>query len=94
MTKLTEQVTIFHLITSCFPTESSSKVNKFVFTTKINQPITASIIEAEVPLTKKPVRNQFNYGERSAQTLNQQQRDKEVQTQPPPRENLSITVNQ
>lgn len=42
----------------------------------------------------KAVRNQFNYGERSAQTLNQKQRDIAIQTQPPPRENLSITVNQ
>ena len=36
--------------------------------------------EADVEV-KRPVRNQFNYGERSAQTLNQQMRDCEIQTQ-------------
>ena len=44
--------------------------------------------------TKKPIRNQFNFGERSAQTLNQQMRDLGIQTQPPPRETISVTVNQ
>lgn len=56
--------------------------------------VTKTTLEAEVAVAAKPVRNQFNYGERSAQTLNQKQRHIAIQTQPPPRENLSITVNQ
>lgn len=43
---------------------------------------------------KTKIRNQFNFGERSAQTVNQQQREREVQTEPPPRKDISVTVNQ
>ncbi|CAG5089870.1 Oidioi.mRNA.OKI2018_I69.PAR.g12385.t1.cds [Oikopleura dioica] len=43
---------------------------------------------------EKPVRNQFNFGERSAQTVTQLQRERDVQTEPPKRENISVTINQ
>ena len=44
--------------------------------------------------SEKPIRNQFNFGERSAQTVTQLQRERDVQTEPPKRENISVTINQ
>ena len=50
--------------------------------------------EASSKPKAKPIRNQFNFGERSAQTVNQLMREQDVQTEPPPRERISVTVNQ
>jgi len=38
--------------------------------------------------------NQFNYSERASQTYNNPQREREVQTEPPPRHNFSANANQ
>ncbi|CBY34486.1 unnamed protein product [Oikopleura dioica] len=79
-----------------------------VFTKKINifkffrlnecQPDHASEAESRASHhkaeTEKPIRNQFNFGERSAQTVTQLQRERDVQTEPPKRENISVTINQ
>ena len=43
---------------------------------------------------KKVLRNQFNFSERAAQTFNNPDRNREVQTEPPPRADFSGSVNQ
>ncbi|CAB4002962.1 Hypothetical predicted protein, partial [Paramuricea clavata] len=46
------------------------------------------------PQTEKKLTNQFNYCERASQTYNNPYRERETQTEPPPRANFSATANQ
>ncbi|XP_062409898.1 dynein, axonemal, intermediate chain 1, paralog 2 [Sardina pilchardus] len=43
---------------------------------------------------QKKLTNQFNFSERASQTLNNPLRERECQTEPPPRANFSATANQ
>nr|XP_040567096.1 dynein intermediate chain 1, axonemal-like isoform X1 [Lepeophtheirus salmonis] len=44
--------------------------------------------------SEKKLTNQFSFVERATQTMNDSQRNQDVQTEPPPRSNFSDTVNQ
>lgn len=48
----------------------------------------------EVDVKKVPLRNQFNYSERASQTVNNPNRERSTNTEPPPQRSFSDTVNQ
>nr|XP_055207627.1 dynein axonemal intermediate chain 1 isoform X3 [Gorilla gorilla gorilla] len=56
------------------------------------------VTEEELMTPKQPkerkLTNQFNFSERASQTYNNPVRDRECQTEPPPRTNFSATANQ
>lgn len=54
----------------------------------------AGEIFEEEQRAKQPLRNQFNYSERAAQTVNNPYRERSTNTEPPPQRPFSHTVNQ
>ncbi|KAJ3325316.1 cytoplasmic dynein with WD40 domain [Boothiomyces sp. JEL0866] len=55
---------------------------------------TTMMEQEEDKKAKVPVRNQFNYSERAAQTVNNPFRERSTNTEPPPQRPFSATVNQ
>ncbi|KAF7696719.1 dynein, axonemal, intermediate chain 1, paralog 2 [Silurus meridionalis] len=50
--------------------------------------------DIQVEKQERKISNQFNFSDRASQTLNNPQRDRACQSEPPPRANFSATVNQ
>ncbi|XP_030623882.1 dynein, axonemal, intermediate chain 1, paralog 2 [Chanos chanos] len=51
-------------------------------------------VEVKAGKKEQKLTNQFNFSERASQTLNNPLRERECQTEPPPRANFSATANQ
>lgn len=51
-------------------------------------------VDVQVGKKERKITNQFNFSERASQTLNNPQRERACQTEPPPRATFSATVNQ
>ncbi|KAI9017369.1 WD40-repeat-containing domain protein [Gaertneriomyces semiglobifer] len=57
-------------------------------------PVAENEVNEEDKQQKGPLRNQFNFSERAAQTINNPSRDRSTNTEPPPQRTFSGTVNQ
>ncbi|KAM9451343.1 dynein, axonemal, intermediate chain 1, paralog 2 [Clarias gariepinus] len=51
-------------------------------------------VDIQAEKKERKITNQFNFSERASQTLNNPQRERSCQTEPPPRATFSATVNQ
>ncbi|KAF5893989.1 dynein intermediate chain 1, axonemal, partial [Clarias magur] len=51
-------------------------------------------VDIQADKKERKITNQFNFSERASQTLNNPQRERSCQTEPPPRATFSATVNQ
>ncbi|EGF81513.1 hypothetical protein BATDEDRAFT_34804 [Batrachochytrium dendrobatidis JAM81] len=66
----------------------------FKLTSSTSQTTDADTGDDEKKTNKFPLRNQFNYSERAAQTVNNPFRERSTNTEPPPQRTYSMNVNQ